>query len=121
VRKFLRVMYAHLIAEIPSEEEFALRAREWLAATLAEVFPELYEGLRERPVSKWPIHPARGPWGQPGHVRGVRSVDRNPPGSSRSSLYSERSWPRFLAKLEDRPAGASVMINALDDQDRVQG
>jgi hypothetical protein len=114
--KFLRVMYAQLIVEIPSTEEFAAASREWLTATMSEVFPALYEGLQARPVSKWPVHPARGPWGQPGHVRGVLTIARNTPVDWRDSLYSQRSWSRFLARLEERPFRAGVMASALDDQ-----
>ncbi len=114
--KFLRVMYAELIAEIRSAEEFAVVSREWLTATMSEVFPALYEGLQARPVSKWPIHPARGPWGQPGHVRGMLTIARNTPVDWRDSLYSQRSWSRFLARLAERPFRAGVMVNALDDQ-----
>jgi len=98
---FLRVMYADLIAEIPSQEAFAAASRDWLTSALAEVFPALYERLRERPVSKWPVHPARGPWGQAGHVRGVLTIARNTPVDWRNSLYSEHSWARFLARLDE--------------------
>jgi hypothetical protein len=109
-------MYALLIAEIPSAEEFATISREWLTGTMVEVFPALWEGLRTRPVSKWPVQPARGPWGQPGHVRGVLTISRNTPVDWRNSLYSERSWPRFLARLDEYPFGAMITVNDLDDQ-----
>lgn len=112
---FLRNMHALLIAEIRSEEVFAEVSREWLSSTMTEVFPGLYEGLRARPVSGWPIHPARGPWGQPGHVRGVLTISRNTPVDWRDSLYSERSWPRFLGRLDEYPFGAMITVNDLDD------
>lgn len=113
---FLRNMYALLIAEIRSEDEFAAVSRDWLTSTVAEVFPALWDGLRTRPVSGWPIHPARGPWGQPGHVRGVLTISRNTRIDWRDSLYSERSWPRFLARLDEHPLGAMITVNDLDDQ-----
>jgi hypothetical protein len=116
VTVFLRNMYARLIAEITSEEMFADVSREWLTSTMTEVFPALWEGLRTRPVSRVPIHPARGPWGQPGHVRGVLTISRNTPVDWRDSLYSERSWPRFLARLDEYPFGAMVTVNALDER-----
>jgi hypothetical protein len=84
-------MYALLIVEITSAEVFAAASREWLASTVTEVFPALWEGPRTRPVSKVPIHPARGPWGQPGHVRGVLTISVNTPVDWRDALYSDRS------------------------------
>jgi hypothetical protein len=113
---WLRDMHAVLSAEITSEEVFAALSRDWLAETMAEVFPELREGLRTRPVMTVPVHPARGPWGQPGHVRGVLTIARNTPADWRDSHYSERSWARFLARLGEYPFGAMITVNALDER-----
>jgi len=113
---WLRKMEAQLIAEIAAPAVFAAASRGWLTTMMTEVFPVLHQGMLTRPVSKVPVHAARGPWGQPDHVRGVLTIAGETPIDWRHVLYNERSWLRFLAQLEEYPFGASVTINALDDK-----
>jgi len=56
---WLQSMNAILIAEITLAEEFTATSREWLTGTLAEVFPELLEGLRTRPSTTLPSDDGR--------------------------------------------------------------
>ncbi len=112
----LQEMNATLIAEIGSAEEFAALSREWLAGTLAEVFPGLYEGLRTRPSATLPSDVEGRPWGEPGQVLGILEIGREDPVfRQRMTLYSEDAWRRFLARLAGYPFSASVSITPLDD------
>ncbi|MGH3189092.1 MAG: hypothetical protein ACRDOL_17845 [Streptosporangiaceae bacterium] len=116
---WLQYMNATLVAEIGSAEEFAVVSREWLAGTLAEVFPSLYEGLRTRPSDMLPTAGQGGPWGEPGHVVGMLDIGRDDPVvGKRRTFYSEKAWDRFLARLAEHPFSASVTIVPLDDQGR---
>jgi hypothetical protein len=106
-----------LIAEISSVEEFAVRSRDWLAGTLAEVFRGLYEGLRTRSAARLPSDAEGRPWGEPGQVLGVLRIGRDDPAFGRRRMpYSERAWQRFLARLAEYPFAASVSITPLDDR-----
>jgi hypothetical protein len=108
---WLRDMNAMLIAEISSAEEFAVLSRDWLTGALSEVFPELWEGLRTRPSATLPSAVAGEPWGEPGQVLGMLGVGRDDPVvGQRRTLFSGRSWPRFLDALAEYPFSASVSI-----------
>lgn len=114
----LQTMQGGLIARITSGDALAAAAVPWLQDVLTEVFTELYDGLRVRPVVRDKPR-ARSdtdtPWGQPGHVLGVlRTYQSRPMISGRDVVFSEKSWQRFLSRLGNYPHAVDVMINQLD-------
>lgn len=115
----LQSMHAELISEIPSQERFAELARGWLTGVLAEVFPELDEGLRTRPVVR--ATPAAEvdaltPWGEPGHVLArLRVGQTHPLLGGREVLYSEQAWRRLLDGLSGYPFAAEITVWPLDE------
>jgi hypothetical protein len=110
---WLRTMNATLAAEIGSAAEFAEAARGWFGGVLEEVLPDLYADLRARLVTGRVTTSARSPLGQPDQIRGVLLTAREVP-LWRRSYYSERSWPRFLARLGEHPEYASIEITPLN-------
>jgi hypothetical protein len=92
----------------------------WLQDVLTEVFADLYDGLRVRPVVRDKPRPRSDidmPWGQPGHVLGVlRTYQSRPMISGRDIIFSEKSWQRFLSRLRTYPHAVDVGINELDDR-----
>lgn len=113
-------MQTELIAEVTSSEVFAENSRQWFSDVLAEVFPNLNEGLRDRPVIREHSRPKQdidAPWGQPNHVLGtLRMLRKNPVSGGREVVYSEAAWKRFLKAFDDFPFAASLRINELDAQ-----
>jgi hypothetical protein len=111
-------MHAEVVIEVASAGEFATVARGWLAGTMAEVFPELHEGLRTRPVVRSQPRPKADldlPWGQPGHVLGTLTTYRKHPAfGGREALYSDRAWQRMLDGLDSYPLAVRVAVNDLD-------
>jgi len=114
--RWLRSMHAFLYAEIASAEQWATTSRQWFTSVLGEVVPELYADLRTRPVTGRVHPPVRAPLGQPDRVRGVLTVARGTMTDTRDSLYSEQSWQRFLAALDEYPRAAWLEIHPLDGQ-----
>jgi hypothetical protein len=113
--RWLHNMHTVLVAEVGSAEQFAEASRGWFEGVLQEMIPELYADLRARPVTGRATTSARVPLGQPSHVRGLLLTARERL-EWRRSLYSERSWPRFLARLGEYPAYAGIDITPLDGQ-----
>ncbi len=116
----LQTMQGGLIARITSGDALAAAAVPWLQDVLTEVFTELYDGLRARPVVRDKPR-ARSdidtPWGQAGHVLGVlRTYQSRPLISGRDVVFSEKSWQRFLSRLGNYPHAVDVMINQLDQR-----
>lgn len=113
-------MHAEVITEVASAGEFAAAARGWLSGSVAEIFPELQEGLRTTPVVR--SRPRRKgdldlPWGQPGHVLGTLTTYREHPAfGGREVLYSERAWQQMLDGLGSYPFAVAVTINELDSR-----
>jgi hypothetical protein len=111
-------MQTELIAEISSRETFAKVSRGWFTSVLAEVFPNLHEGLQGRPVTREKARPKQDidtPWGQPHHMLGtLRTFRKNPISGGREVVYSEAAWRRFLKAFDDLPFAASLHINELD-------
>jgi hypothetical protein len=116
--EWLTYMNAELTAEA-DRETFAGLARGWLSETLDEVAPGLARDLRARPVVRAaPLGTADvgRPWGEPGHVLGWVGTHRRSPMDGREVLYSERSWERTLAGLEDYPFEVSLRVARLDER-----
>jgi hypothetical protein len=111
-------MHAGLIAQVTSGDELAAAGAPWLQDVLTEVFPDLYDGLRTRPVVRDRERPRSDidlPWGQPGHVLGVlRTYQSRPLIPGRDVMFSDKSWPRFLSRLGRYPHAVDVGINELD-------
>jgi hypothetical protein len=116
--QLLEVMHAGLIAQVTSGDELAAAGAPWLQDVLTEVFPDLYDGLRTRPVVRDRERPRSDidlPWGQPGHVLGVlRTYQSRPLIPGRDVMFSDKSWPRFLSRLGRYPHAVDVGINELD-------
>ena len=87
---------------------------------MAEVLPELHEGLRTRPVVRSQPRPKADldlPWGQPGHVLGTLTTYRKHPAfGGREVLYSEQAWQRMLNGLDSYPMAVRVAVNELDSR-----
>lgn len=108
-------MFADLMAEMPPGERYADSARGWLDGVLTDLFPELREGLRTRPstqvVSKrWDD----GPEGEPGQVRGEIEFGVTAR-RSRTVLFTEAAWSRFLGSLSKSPVTASLNVRVVDE------
>jgi hypothetical protein len=106
-------MFADLMAEMPAGERYAEAARGWLEGVLGELFPDLRDGLQNRPstprISKyWD----EGPEGEPGQVRGEIEVAMTA-GRSRTTVFTDAAWQRFLASLSKSPAIASLSIRVI--------
>jgi hypothetical protein len=116
----LQTMHAEVVAEITEPEMFAVAARDWLTSAPRQVFPDLWEGLRARPVVRDKPRPKADldlPWGQPGHVLGTLTVYRNHPAfGGREVLYSDRAWQRLVAGLASYPFAVRLEINQLDSR-----
>jgi hypothetical protein len=116
--QLLQNLSAGLIARVASGDDLAAIGAPWLQDVLTEVFPDLYDGLRTRPVTRDRERPRSDidlPWGQPRHVLGVlRTYQSRPLIPGRDVMFSEKSWPRFLARLRNYPHAVDVMINELD-------
>lgn len=103
-------MFGDLMAEIPPGERYAEAARGWLDGVLTELFPDLREGLRTRPSTKViSKHWDDGPEGEPGQVRGELELGMTAR-RSRTVLFTEAAWQRFLRSLSKSPATASLSI-----------
>ena len=109
----LESMGADLIAEIPPGERYAATAREWLDSTLREVFPDLLEGLRDRPALR-KDEPGR-PVGEPGELRGELWLGVTSPVPRRGVLFSNAAWQRMLNSLAKSPLRVLVSISQLGD------
>lgn len=108
-------MFADLMAEMPAGERYAAAARGWLDGVLCELFPELREGLRTRPLTRvisryWD----EGPEGEPGQVRGEIEVAMTP-GRPRMVVFTEAAWQRFLGSLGKSPVAASLAISVVGE------
>jgi hypothetical protein len=116
--RLLRSLCAELIAEISSPEEYADVSERWLADTLTEIFPALYEGLRKHPVVRDKPRPKQDidlPWGPPGHVLGtLTKSQKHPAFRGRETLYSEQSWQKLLSGLASQPMAVRLVLNQLD-------
>jgi len=116
----LQTMQAGLVARITSGDALAAAGVPWLQDVLTEVFADLYDGLRVRPVVRDKSRPRSDidmPWGQPGHVLGVlRTYQSRPMICGRDIIFSEKSWQRFLSRLRNYPHAVDVGINELDDR-----
>ncbi|HVB45078.1 MAG TPA: hypothetical protein VNF47_20575 [Streptosporangiaceae bacterium] len=105
---------AELMAEIPPGGRHAEAARGWLDGVLAEVFPDLLEGLRTRPVTRAvDRHFDTGPLGEPGQMLGEIWVGVTNPVPRRGVLYSRASWQRMLGSLGKSPMTVSISIRPL--------
>jgi hypothetical protein len=111
-------MNANLIVEV-GPDRFAEVARGWLTATMHEVIPGLAGDLRARPVVRAKTlgnADSTVPWGEPGHVLAWVGRHRRGPVDGREVLYTQRTWERTLAALDNYPFGASLRITRLDEQ-----
>jgi hypothetical protein len=100
-------MYAMLNAEIGSAEEFPAAARGWLTGVLSEVFPMLQpDGNPAQEADQ----------GNGVGVVGTLTVNRKDQVSWREMAYSHRTWPRFLAELDDYPFVADAHLGLVGDQ-----
>jgi hypothetical protein len=110
-------MHGALFVEVASAEEFAVVSREWLDGVMAEVFPELREGLRTRPAAALPGGAPLEPWGEPGQVLGILNFGRDDPVlGMRRTAFTEKRWQRMLARLDEYPFSAGISITPLDDR-----
>jgi hypothetical protein len=105
----LRGLSADLVAQIPPGERFARAARGWLGGVLAEVFPELLDGLRARPAKR---ARGRGP-DEPGRFLGEITLEIDDGRPMRSQKFSEAKWERMLARLDESPLTASVSVSLI--------
>ncbi len=108
-------LFVDVMAELPAGERYAEAARGWLDGVLAEVFPDLLEGLRTRPSTRvinldWDDEPE----GEPGQVRGEIRVGRTA-WRSRVTVFTEAAWRRFLGSLDKSPAVASLGIRVVGE------
>jgi hypothetical protein len=117
---WLHTMHAEVITEVASAGEFAAVSRGWLAGSMAEILPELHEGLRTRPVVRSQPRPKADldlPWGQAGHVLGTLTTYRKHPAfGGREVLYSDQAWQRMLEGLDSYPMAVRVAVNELDSR-----
>jgi hypothetical protein len=120
---FLHTLHAELIAEVRSPQWFAEAGRDWLTDTMAAVFPDLLDGLEQRPVTgvaRRVLSGAVDPPGEPGQVLGTLRVSFAGPVSWESvSLFSARSWKNMLASLDRHPFTVLVQVRPLDGQGRL--
>lgn len=119
----LHTMHAELIAEVRSPEWFAEAGRDWLRDTMIEVFPDLLDALKERPVTgvaRRVLSGAVDPPGEPGQVLGIIWMSFAGPVSWESvSLYSDRSWKKMLAALDRCPFTVLVQVRPLDREGKL--
>ena len=111
----LGVIGADLIAQIPPGERYSQAARGWLAGVLAEVIPELNEGLRSRPARG-----RRGGAAEPGSFFGEITLGIDNPWSARSQKFSEAKWQRMLARLDESPLTASLSAGLVSADGRLR-
>jgi hypothetical protein len=100
----LEVLGADLMAQIPRGERYAVAARGWLDGVLAEVFPDLLEGLRTRSARK----AGTGPGGKPGQLLGQIWLGVTDPVPRRPVKFSDAGRRRMLDSLAGSPL--AVMI-----------
>lgn len=84
----LQSMGASLIAQIPPGERYTDLARGWLDGVVAEVFPELLEGLRTNPARRT----RDGDPGEPGQFLGQISLGVDDRWQQRSQKFSDAKW-----------------------------
>ncbi len=102
------------MAEMPAGERYAGAARGWIAGVLAEVFPDLLEGLRTRPSTRRVRLWDDGPDGDPGQVRGELTLAAAA-GRSRTVVFTEAAWQRFLDSLGKSPETAALNIRVIGE------
>ena len=108
-------MYIDLMARMPLGMSLAEAARGWLDGVLAEVFPDVREGLRARPSARSiSTHFDDRPDGDPGEVRGELEIVRAGK-RPRAILFSEVSWQRFLASLDESFQSASITARVVGE------
>jgi hypothetical protein len=108
---------AEVYVEVSSEVYFDL-ARTWLLAATPAILPEVWSWLGDAP-------PSRGsgrrddPAGPPGSIRAYLSVAARPWDGVVSRSYSEENCRWFEQELRMRPLTASLGIDILDSEGRV--
>ncbi len=109
-------MIADVMAEMPSGGRYEEAARGWLDGVLAEVFPDLLEGLRTRPSTRALSRDVDDrPAGEPGQIRGELWVGVTGPQSRRPALFNDATWQRMLGSLADSPLTASISIRVVGE------
>jgi hypothetical protein len=103
---------ADLIAAIPPGGGYADAARGWLDGVLAEVFPDLLDGLWARPASR--SHDDGLPVDEPGQVLGEIRLGAVSPVPRRAAVFSATSWQKLLGSLASTsPQTVSLSIRVV--------